>query len=97
MNDYGYKCIIFYVLSHVHEEASMVDAAKAELVRKAMHDAGLDADRVSAFDEANLLKLHAKGYMTSIALKSAREQDLRDCGIPRGLISVLFQGKRRSL
>ena len=72
---------------------STADACKLELVKKAMHDAGLDADRVSAFDEVNLLKLHAEGYMTAIAFKSAREQDLRDCNIPRGLIGVLFQGK----
>lgn len=70
----------------------MSSAAEAELVRKAMRDAGLDPEMVSAFDEANLLKLHAEGYKTSIAFRSAREQDLRACGIPLGLIGVLFRG-----
>ena len=71
----------------------MASAAEAELVRKAMHDAGLDDDRVSAFDEANLMKLYVEGYTTSIALKNAREQDLISCGIPLGLIGALFQGE----
>ena len=67
------------------------DAAKAELVKKAMRDAGLDDDTISAFDK-HLLKLHEEGYQTSISFKCAREQDLRKCGIPLGLIGVLFQG-----
>ena len=68
-------------------------AEAAELVRNAMRDAGLDAGMISAFDEANLLKLYAEEYTTSIALKSARDEDLRECGIPRGLIGILFQGE----
>ena len=69
----------------------MEDAAKAELVKKAMRDAGLDDDMISALGEY-LLKLHEEGYKTSVSFKCAREQDLRKCGIPLGLIGVLFQG-----
>ena len=73
--------------------SSMANAAEAEIVRKAMRDAGLDAERVSAFDEASLLKLFAEHFRTSIAFRSAREQDLKACGIPLGLIGVMLQGE----
>ena len=71
-----------------------VTAKAADTVRKAMRDAGLDDDTVSAFDEANLMKLHAGGYQTFISFKRAREKDLVKCGIPPGLIGVLCQGAR---
>ena len=72
----------------------MEDIAKADTVRKAMRDAGLDDKMVSAFDEADLLKLYAGGYKTSVSFESAREQDLRACGLPPGLIGVLIRGAR---
>ena len=59
-----------------------------------MRDAGLDDNMVSAFDVADLLNLHAGGYKTSVSFESAREQDLRACGIPPGLIGVLIRGAR---
>ena len=74
----------------------MEDAAKAELVRKAMRDAGLDDDTVSAFDEHLLLKQHGKGYKASMSFKCPRDQDLRECGIPLQLIGILLQGERLS-
>ena len=72
----------------------MEDNAKADTVRKAMRDAGLDENMVSAFDVADLLNLHAGGYKTSVSFESAREEDLRACGIPPGLMGILFQGAR---
>ncbi len=72
----------------------MANAAEAaELVRTAMRGAGLDANMISAFDEANLLKLFAEEYTTSIAFQCARDEDIRACGIPRGLIGILIQGE----
>ena len=73
---------------------SMEDTAKADTVRKAMRDAGLDENMVSAFDMPDLLNLHAGGYKTSVSFESAREQDLRSCGIPPGLIGILIRGAR---
>ena len=72
----------------------MEDAAKADTVMKAIRDAGLEDNMVSAFEMADLLKLHAGGYRTSLSFESAREQDLTACGIPPGLIGVLFRGAR---
>ena len=60
---------------------SMENAAKAELVRKAMRDAGLGANMVSAFNEDHLLKLHTEGYRLPITFQCARERDLSACGI----------------
>lgn len=72
----------------------MEDAGKADIVRAAMRDAGLDTEMISAFDEADLLKLHEGGYRSSVAFESAREQDLRACGIPRDLVGILLRGAR---
>ena len=59
-----------------------------------MIDAGMDDKTVSAFDEADLLNLHAGGYRTSVAFERAREKDLKACGAPPALIGVLFGGAR---
>ena len=72
----------------------MEDMVKVETVKKAMYDAGLDDNMVSAVDVPDLLNLHAKGYKTSVSFKSAREQDLIASGIPPGLIGVLIRGAR---
>ena len=72
----------------------MEDAAKADTVRKAMADAGLKDKMVSAFKETDLWNLHAGGYQTSASFKSAREKDLKACGIPQGLIGILCVGAR---
>ena len=71
-----------------------VKKAKVEAVKKAMADAGLDDRMVSAFDKADLLKLHAGGYKTSVSFESAREQDLLACGFLPGLIGILCRGAR---
>ena len=82
-------------MGHQSNYPNMEDAAsKADTVRMAMVDAGLDDKTVSAFDEADLLKLHAGGYRTSVAFERAREKDLKACGVPPDLIGVLLGGAR---
>ena len=72
----------------------MEAAIIADTVKKAMVDAGLGDNIVSAFDVSDLLTLHAGGFRTSISFKRVREKDLTACGIPPGLIGVLIRGAR---
>ena len=67
----------------------MKDAAKAEVVRRALREAGL-SEITSEFDEANLVKLHDGGYTSARCVTVAREQDLYQCKLAPALVGLLL-------
>ena len=67
----------------------MKDAAKAEVVRRALREAGL-SEITSEFDVANLVKLHNGGYTSARCVTAAREQDLYQCKLAPALVGLLL-------
>ena len=67
----------------------MEDEAKAEVVRRALREAGL-SEITSEFDEANLVKLHDGGYTSARCVTVAREQDLYQCKLAPALVGLLL-------
>jgi hypothetical protein len=69
------------------------DGDKAEIVRKAMHEANLSEEDIREFNQSDLLAMYKGGYKNSHRIKSAQRAGLERC-LDLALVDIIVESQR---